>query len=88
MVLINKHPKLSCHMVSMRINDRRFIKPVMLIRFCSAKFFLYGVNIQVVPFSNDHNVASTLICGGQNKPPMEFLDPFIQMSKSKFRFRW
>ena len=31
MVLINKQPKLSCHMASMPINDRRLIKPVMLI---------------------------------------------------------
>ena len=29
MVLINKHPKLSCHMASMSIHDRRLIKPVM-----------------------------------------------------------
>ena len=28
-VLINKHPKLSCHKASMPINDRRLIKPVM-----------------------------------------------------------
>ena len=42
MVLINKHPKRSCHMVSMSINDRRLIKPVMLICFCSAKFLLKG----------------------------------------------
>ena len=53
MVLINKQPKLSCHMASMPINDRRLIKPVMLICFGSAKFLLYGVNI--VSFSNDHN---------------------------------
>ena len=45
MVLIHKQPKLSCHMASMPINDRRLIKPVMLIRFGSAKFLLYGVNI-------------------------------------------
>ena len=30
----------SCHMASMSINDRRLIKPVMLICFCSAKFLL------------------------------------------------
>ena len=86
MVLINKQPKLSCHMASMPINDRRLIKPVMLICFCSAKFLLEGVNI--VSFSNDHNIVSSLICGGQNKPLMEFLDPFLQVSKSEFRFRW
>ena len=45
MVLINKQPKLSCHMASMPINDRRLIKPVMLICFGSAKFLLKGVNI-------------------------------------------
>ena len=86
MVLINKQPKLSCHMASMSINDRRLIKPVMLICFCSAKFLLKGVNI--VSFSNDHRIVSSLICGGQNKPPMEFLDPFLQVSKSELRFRW
>ena len=86
MVLINKQPKLSCHMASMPINDRRLIKPVMLKCFCSAKFLLKGVNI--VSFSNDHNIVNSLICGGQNKPPMEFLDPFLQVSKSEFRFRW
>ena len=66
----------------------------MLICFCSAKFLLKGVNI--VSFSNDHNIVSSLICGGggggggaggQNKPPLEFLDPFLQVSKSEFRFR-
>ena len=66
-------------MASMPINDRRLIKPVMLICFCSAKFLLKGVNI--VYFSNDHNIVSSLICGGQNKPPMEFLFPFLQVSK-------
>ena len=86
MVLINKQPKLSWHMASMPINDRRLIKPVMLICFCSAKFSLEGVNI--VSFSNDHNIVSSLICEGQNKPPMEFLDPFLQVSKSEFRLRW
>ena len=69
MVLINKQPKLNCHMASM---------PVMLLCFGSAKFLLKGVN--KVPFSNDHNIISSLICGGQNKPLMEFLDPFLQMS--------
>ena len=86
MVLINKQPKLSCHMASMPIYDRRLIKPVMLICFGSAKFLLKGVNI--VSFSNDHNIVSSLICGGQNKLPMEFLDPFLQVSKRDFRFRW
>ena len=86
MVLINKQRKLSCHMASMPINDRRLIKPVMFICFGSAKFLLKGVNI--VYFSNDHNIVSSLICGGQNKLPMEFLDPFLQVSKSEFRFRW
>ena len=65
MVLINKQPKLSCHMATIPINDRRLIKPVMLMCFCSAKFLLYGVN--KVSFSNDHTIISSLICGGQNK---------------------
>ena len=86
MVLINKQPKLSCHMASMPINDRRLNKPVMLICFGSAKFLLQGVNI--ISFSNDHNIVSSLICGGKNKLPMAFLDPFLQVSKSEFRFRW
>ena len=85
MVLSNKHPKLSCHMASMYINDRRLIKPVMLICSCSAKFLLKGVNI--VPFSNDHNIVSRLICRCKNKPLMEFLDPFLHMSKSEYMFR-
>ena len=61
MVLINKQPKLSCHMASMPINDRRLIKPV--------KPYLRGGGLQ-------------------NKPPMEFLDLFLQVSKSKVKFRW
>ena len=77
MVLINKQPKLSCHMASMPINDRLLIQPVMLIGFGSAKFLLKGVNI--VSFSNDHNIVSSLIYGSQNKLPMEFLDPFLQV---------
>ena len=80
MVLINKHPKLSCHeLISMPINDRRLIMPVMLICFCSAKFLLLGVNI--VPLPNDHNIVSSFICRCQNKPLMEFLDPFLQCLK-------
>ena len=86
MVLINKQPELSCHIASMPINDRCPNKPVMLIFFCSAKFFLYGVN--KVSFSNHHNIVSSLICGGLNKLPMEFLDHFLQVSKGEFRFRW
>ena len=86
MVFINKQPKLSCLMASMPINDIRLIKPVMLLCFCSAKFLLYGVNI--VSFSNDHNILSSLFCRGQNKPPMKFLDPFLQVSICEFRFRW
>ena len=70
MVLINKQPKLSYHMASMSINDRRLIKPVMLICFCGAKFLLKGVNI--ISFSNDHNIVSSLISGDKNKPPIEF----------------
>ena len=33
----------------------------MLIYFCSAKFLLYGVNL--VPFSNDHNILAALSAG-------------------------
>ena len=86
MVLINKHPKLSCHMPLMPINDIRRIKPVMLICFCSAKFLLKGANI--VPFSKDYNIVSSLICRCKNKSPMGFLDPFLQMSKGEFRYRF
>ena len=84
MILINKHTKLSRHMASMLINDRRLIQPVMRICFGSAKFVLYGVN--VVHFSNLYNIVSSLIYGCQNIPPMKFLDSFLQISKIDFRF--
>ena len=54
--------------------------------FCNAVFQLKGANL--VAFSNDHNIVSSLLFRCQNKPPMEFLDPFLQMSTSEFRFRW
>ena len=73
-------------MASMPINDRRLIKSVMLICFGSAKFLLQCVNI--VSFSNDHNIVSSLICRGKNKLPMEFLDSFLQVFKSEYRLRW
>ena len=73
-------------MASMPINDRRLIKPVMLICFCSAKFMLKCVNI--VSFSNDNKIFAALSAGGQSKHPMEVLEPFLQVSKSEFRFRW
>ena len=79
MVLISKQPKLSCNMASMPINDRRLIKPVMLICFCSAKFLLYGVN--VVPFSNDHNIVSRLICGAKKNLLWNSWIPFFKCLK-------
>ena len=86
MILINKHTKLSRHVASMLINGRRLTKHVMFICFGSAKFVLQGVN--VVHFSNNHNIVSSLIRGCQNISPMEFLDTFLQISKSEFRFQW
>ena len=44
MILINKYTKLSRHMTSMLIKDRRLIKSVILICFGSAKFLLEGLN--------------------------------------------
>ena len=58
MILINKHLKLSFHMALMPIDDRRHIKTFVLIIFSSAKFLVKGVN--VVPFSNSHNIVSSL----------------------------
>ena len=46
----------------MPINDRRLIKPVMLICFCSAKFMLKCVKI--VSFSNDNKIIAALSRGG------------------------
>ena len=89
MILINKHSKLSIiayHMALMSINDRPLIKPIMLIGFINAKFLLLGVNL--VHFSNDHNIVRSPNCNRQNKLAMEFLDQFLQISKSEFRFRW
>ena len=63
MVLINKQPKLSCHMASMPITDIRLIKPVMLICFCSAKFLLEGVNI--VPFQTTTTLLAALSAGAK-----------------------
>ena len=60
MIPINKHAKLSSHMGPMPINDRLLIKQSMLIGLSSAKFLLYDVN--VVHFSNDYNIVSSLIC--------------------------
>ena len=37
---------------------------------------------------SQYNIVSSLFGRCQNKPPMEFLDPFIQMSKSDFRLKW
>ena len=79
MILMDKHPKFSRHIALMPINNRRLIKLVMLICFNSAMFLCYGVD--VVHFSNDHNTVSSLICVCKNKPPMEFLNTFLQISK-------
>ena len=60
MILINKYTKFSIHMTSMSINDRLLVKQTMLKGLSSAKLLLKGVN--VVHFSYDHNVVSSLIC--------------------------
>ena len=95
MVLINKQPKLSCHMASMPINDRRLIKPVMLICFAvlSACFrvlikYFFQTTTTLLAALSAGGGGGGGGGGGKNKPPMEFLDPFLQMSKSEFRFRW
>ena len=46
-------------MTSMSINYRPLVNQIMLIGLSSAKLLLYGVN--VVHFSNDHNVVSSHI---------------------------
>ena len=56
MVLINKHTKLSPHMASMPISNKRLINLVMLICYSSSKTLLSGVN--VVHFSIDHNISA------------------------------
>ena len=84
MVLINKHPKLTCHMASMPINDRRLIKPVMFIYFCSAKFLLQGVDI--VLFSNDENILAFLSAGAKTKLLWNSWIYFFKCLKSEFRF--
>ena len=63
MVLINKQPKLNCHMAPMPINDRRLIKPVILLCFCSAKFLLKGVNIE--PFQTTTTLLAALSAGAK-----------------------
>ena len=70
-------------MALMPINDRHLIKQIVLIGFNNAKFLLSGVNVG--HFLNDNNIVSSLICRCQNKIPM---DPFLQISKSEFRFEW
>ena len=79
MVLINKQPKLSCHMTSMPINNRRLIKPVMLICFCSAKFLLWGVNI--VSFSNDNNILAAFSAGAKTNCLWNSWVPFFKCLK-------
>ena len=44
MSLINKYTKLSSHMASMSINDRPFVKQIILFGLSNAKLLLYGVN--------------------------------------------
>ena len=63
MILIDKQTKLSHHMASMLIKDRPLIMPIILICFGSAKFLLQGVN--VVHFSNDHNILAALSVGAK-----------------------
>ena len=67
----------------MKFTFNSLLEDIRGSRCCVIKVCQY-----IIPFSNDHNIVSSLISGGQNKPPMEFLDPFLQVSKSEFRFRW
>ena len=61
--MVNKHPKLSCHMASMSIYDRSLINFVMLICFCSVKFMFKGVNI--VPFQTTTTLLAALSAGAK-----------------------
>ena len=67
MILINKLAKLCSQKARMHINDRFLIKQILLIGFSSDKCLLEGVNI--VLFSNDHNIFSSLIYGFLNNLP-------------------
>ena len=79
MILINKYIKLSSHMASMTpINDIPLIKPIIFLDLSIAKFLLKGV--YVVLLSSGHNV----VARRSNKLSKEFLDPFLQISKSEF----
>ena len=79
MVLINKQPKLSCNMASMPVNDRRLIKPVMLICFCSAKFLLKGVNI--VFFQTTTTVLAAVSAGAKTNFLWNSWIPFFKCLK-------
>ena len=79
MVLVNKQPKRSCHMASMPINDRRLIKPVMLICFCSAKFLLEGVNIDL--FQTTTTLLAALSTGAKTNLPWNSWIPFFKCLK-------
>ena len=79
MILINKHTKLSRHMASMFISDRRLINHVMLIYFGSAKFLLKGVN--VVHFSNDYNMLAALSVGAKTNLLWNLWIPFFEFIK-------
>ena len=79
MVLINKQPKLSCHMASMPINDRCLIKPVMLICFCSAKFLFKGVKI--VSFQTTTTLLAALSAGAKANLLWNSWIPFFKCLK-------
>ena len=59
-------------MALMPINDRLFVKQIVLSSFSSAKLLLLGVN--VVHFSDDHNI---VIC----RLAVDILDPFLHFQK-------
>ena len=63
----------------MPINDRRLIKPVMLISFCSAKFMLKGVNI--VSFSNGNKIIAALSAGAKANILWKSWNPFFKCLK-------
>ena len=66
-------------MASMPINDRRLIKPVMLICFCSAKFLLEGVNI--VHFQTPTTVLAALSAGAKTNLVWNSWIPFFKCLK-------
>ena len=80
------HSNNSDHLQSSVKMFELFFKVIIIKHSCPSCNF-YQFVFSACRVSNDHKIVSSLICGCQNKPRMEFLDPFLQISKSEFRFR-